>query len=111
MMLLALGDASIQLTLNRQRHFDGHRCHQVEDQSRGCSIDVDRWYTLAGGAASISFVDADVARPHTAKMIAVVAHIHRAATSPAHHAPLQQRRSFTRRTKGVRLAERLCIRT
>jgi hypothetical protein len=101
MMLLAFGDASIQFAPDGQCHFDSHRCHKVEDQSRGCSIDVDRGHALAGGAASIGFVDTDVTRPRTAPMIAVVAHVHWAATPPAHHAPLQQCRSFTRRAKGI----------
>src|ERR1700726_1906060 len=107
MMLFASSNATINLALHCQCHLDCHGSHEIEDESSGGSIDVSCGNTLAGGAPAPRFIGTDVSRPRGAGRIAVVAHIHRAATPPTHHPPLQQRWTFTRRAERIRSTEGL----
>jgi hypothetical protein len=109
MMLFALPDAAIQLVLDCQRHLDGHRGHELENQAGGCGIDIRCRNALARGTAGVGLIHADITRSRPVSMNAAITDIHRAATAPTHHATLQQRWPFTRRTECVGSAKSLHI--
>ena len=104
-MMFSFGDAAIQLALDRQRHLDGHRRHELEQQSGNCGIDVNGGHALAGSAACGSLIDADIARP----CMTAISDVHRAAAPATHNPALQQCRSLSRRTKRAWSTEALRV--